>query len=109
MADEYCMVMTTYADAAVGARIIEALLGERLAACLQTLDIGSHYRWKGDVVHDQETLLLIKTKAALYPTVEARIKALHSYEVPEILRVPVTAGFAPYLRWMDESVAGAGG
>jgi periplasmic divalent cation tolerance protein len=103
------MVMTTYADAAVGSRLIEALLAGRLAACVQTVPIGSHYHWKGSVVHEQETLLLIKTTAALYPAVEERIKALHPYEIPEILKVPVTSGLASYLRWVDESVAPPGG
>ena len=105
----YCMIMTTCSDAAAAAGIVDALIAERLAACIQTMPVGSTYRWKGEVAREQETLLMIKTTSARYAAVEARIRALHPYEVPEILQVPVTAGFAPYLRWVDASVAGGAG
>ncbi|MBL8160788.1 MAG: divalent-cation tolerance protein CutA [Anaerolineae bacterium] len=102
MQPAYCIVMTTVSDAEVGKRIIDALLAGRLAACVQVLPITSYYTWKGAVSTDAENLLLIKTRAALYAQVEACIKAQHSYDVPEIVQVPITAGSAAYLGWIDD-------
>ena len=95
-----CIVLTTGADRAAMRRIAATLLRERLAACIQEVPIASAYRWKGKIVRDREVLLLIKTRAALYRRVETRIRSLHSYTVPEILRVPVTGGVAGYLAWL---------
>jgi uncharacterized protein involved in tolerance to divalent cations len=75
-------------------------VGERLAACVQLAPIGSRYVWKGAVQRDDEVLLLIKTEAALFEAVRARVRALHSYETPEIVMLPVTAGDADYLAWI---------
>jgi uncharacterized protein involved in tolerance to divalent cations len=75
-------------------------VGERLAACVQLAPIRSRYVWKGAVQRDDEILLLIKTKAALFEAVRARVRALHSYETPEIVMLPVTAGDADYLAWI---------
>lgn len=100
MKAEYGMVMTTVADAEAGQRLAAELVAQRLAACVQMLPIQSTYSWKGAVQRDAETLLLVKTKTALYPEVEAFIRAAHAYETPEIILVPITAGFAGYLQWL---------
>jgi periplasmic divalent cation tolerance protein len=102
MNTEYGMVMTTFSDPETGRRLAEGLLEKRLVACVQTMPIRSTYRWKGSVQKEAETLMLIKTKVSLYPEVEAFIRASHSYEVPEIIRVPIAAGFAGYLQWIDD-------
>ena len=78
----------------------EALVGERLAACVQFSPIRSRYVWKGAVQRDDEILLLIKTKVALFEAVRGRVRELHSYEAPEIVMLPVTAGDADYLAWI---------
>ena len=98
---QYGMAMTTCPDSAIGRRLADGLLGNRLAACVQTLPIHSAYRWKGAIQREPEILLLIKTKAALYPEVEAYLRAHHPYETPEILWLPIAAGFAGYLAWID--------
>ena len=95
-----CMILTTCADRKAVRRITETLLRERLAACIQAVPVASRYRWQGKIVRDREVLLLIKTRAALYARVERRIRALHPYTVPEILRIPVAGGFAGYLAWL---------
>jgi len=95
-----CIVLTTCSGRTAVRRITDALLRDRLAACIQAVPIASTYRWKGKIVRDREILLLIKTRAALYRKVEARIRSLHSYSVPEILRVPVEAGFVGCLDWL---------
>ena len=101
MSAEYCVVLATFPDAVVAARILEGLLAARLAACVQTLPIQSAYRWQGQIQRDPEVLALIKTTAARYPEIEARIRADHPYETPEIIRLPIADGFAGYLQWLD--------
>lgn len=101
---EMGVVMVTFPHAAEAARVIDELLENRLAACVQTMPIQSVYRWKGGVNRDAEVLALIKTRVALYAEVEAFIRSRHSYEVPEILMLPVAAGFSGYLQWVvDET------
>jgi periplasmic divalent cation tolerance protein len=102
MLEDYCIVMTTCPEGAVSKTLVEGLLKNRLAACIQEIGIASSYRWKGKLEHENEILLLIKTKSALYDEIEAFINANHPYEVPEIIRVPVTAGSPSYLAWIDE-------
>ena len=98
---EFGMVLTTVAEPDVARRLADGLLEKRLAACVQTLPIHSAYRWKGAIQREPEILLLIKTKAALYPEVEAHLRANHPYETPEIVWLPIAAGFAGYLAWID--------
>ena len=95
------LVLTTFANPETGRRLTDGLLEKRLAACVQTLPIQSAYRWKGAIQREPEILLLIKTKAALYPEVEAHLRAHHPYETPEIVWLPIAAGFAGYLTWID--------
>jgi periplasmic divalent cation tolerance protein len=96
----YVTVLTTTSSEAEAETIAEALLTDDLAACVQILDIRSRYVWKGVVQHEPEQLLLIKTRAALFELVRGRIRALHSYDTPEIVALPIVAGDADYLSWM---------
>ena len=88
-------------------RIAEALVTEGLAACVQLSPIESWYRWEGKVEHQPETRLHIKTTVARAAQVEARIRALHSYAVPEIVVIAITGGSADYLGWIESSVTAA--
>ncbi|MGD9781891.1 MAG: divalent-cation tolerance protein CutA [Kiritimatiellia bacterium] len=99
---EYGIALATFPDPAAADEILGGLLEQRLAACAQTMPIHSAYRWRGAVNRNSEVLALIKTKAALYPEVEAFIRARHSYEVPEIVWLPIAAGSEKYLRWIGE-------
>ncbi len=101
MRDECCIVITTFADDANGQQIIDALLAERLAACVQVMPMQSWYRWQGELRCDAEKLLLIKTKRSLYPKVQEAVLARHAYELPEIIQVPVTDGLPGYLSWIS--------
>ena len=103
MSDNAGIVTTTLANRAEARRIAKALLAERLAACVQLLDIESHYVWKGEAMAEPEVMLLAKTRAELFESVIARIKALHPYELPEIVAQPFQAGFGPYLAWIREN------
>ncbi|MBN1237877.1 MAG: divalent-cation tolerance protein CutA [Gammaproteobacteria bacterium] len=89
---------------------LAALLVERrLAACVNAVNgITSTYRWQDAVERDQETLLLIKTTRTRYPEVEAAIREHSSYDLPEVLAVPVAGGLPGYLDWLAASVRGAG-
>ena len=81
------------------------LVERRLAACVNLLPpVTSIYRWKGDVERAAETLLLIKTTAARFEALREAIVSLHGYDVPELIALPVSAGHAPYLAWLAESV-----
>lgn len=97
---EFGIALTTVATPDDARRLTDGLLDQRLAACVQALPIQSAYRWKGAIQREPETLLLIKTRAALYPAVEAFLRAHHPYETPEIVFVPIAAGATDYLRWL---------
>ena len=84
--------------------IASALVNERLAACVNLLDAAqSVYRWRGQVETATETLLIIKTTTDHYDEMERRLLALHPYEVPEIVAVPIARGYPPYLQWLEDA------
>jgi len=100
---EVLLVLTNCPDAASAERIVRALVDNRLAACVNRLPpVASTYRWQGVVETVEEVPLLVKCTRSRYPAVEEAIRQLHPYQVPEIVAVPIVAGFAPYLRWVDE-------
>ena len=102
---ERLLVLTTVARAEDAERIAEELVGRRLAACVNVLPgVRSIYRWKGGVERDEERLLLVKTRADRFLALREALLALHPYEVPEVVAVPIEAGSEPYLRWLDASV-----
>ncbi|MGR5062846.1 divalent-cation tolerance protein CutA [Photobacterium sp. DNB22_13_2] len=94
--------MTTFSDDEVGEKIIHSLIEKRLAACVQVQSIESYYHWRGKVAKDQEKLVIIKTTSALYAQVEADILANHDYDTPEIVQLPITAGYSDYLQWIEK-------
>ena len=98
----YCVVMTTCASTEEADGLASGLIEERLAACVQITAVTSCYEWKGSVNRDSEQLLLIKAKAELYPRIEEFITRNHTYEVPEIVQIPIQQGLTNYLRWIDE-------
>ena len=100
------VMLTTTPSRDEAQRIARLLIDERLAACVQLVPIESFYFWQGETQNEAETLLLIKTRTALFDRAMARIKAVHSYTVPEIVAIPFMAGFAGYLNWIDEVTAG---
>jgi periplasmic divalent cation tolerance protein len=98
----YGMLMTTTPSAEDAQRIARLLVEEKLAACVQLLPIQSFYHWKEKTQQDDETLLLIKTRKALFGAAIARIKDVHRYEVPEIVGTDLVAGFQGYFDWIDQ-------
>jgi periplasmic divalent cation tolerance protein len=100
---EPLLILTNCPDETTAERIAQTVVEQRLAACVNRLaPVRSTYRWQGAIEQAAEVPLLIKTTRERYPELEAAIRALHPYSVPEIIAVPVAAGYAPYLRWIDE-------
>ena len=99
------MVLTTCPDEAVAARMARDLVESGLAACVSRIGpVHSTYRWQGALQDEPEVLLVIKTVSTRYSELEMRLKSLHPYDVPEIVALPVTAGSAEYLSWLQGAV-----
>jgi periplasmic divalent cation tolerance protein len=99
--DTVLLCYCTCPDAASAQAIATALVGERLAACVNRLTgVASTYRWRGEVTTDHEELLLVKTTATRFEALKARLLELHPYELPELVAVPVERGHAGYLDWV---------
>ncbi len=97
------IILCTCPDPATAERIAETVVGERLAACVNIVPgLTSIYRWEGQMQRDSELLLLIKTRQAVYPLLEARIRELHPYQVPEIVALSIRTGSAAYLDWIAD-------
>ena len=104
-ADDAIVVLMTAASGEEAARLAELLIGAHLAACVQILPaIESVYRWEGKIERQSEILLLAKTTTAKFAELEREVRALHSYETPEIIAVPIVAGSSPYLSWLIDSL-----
>jgi periplasmic divalent cation tolerance protein len=103
---ERLVVLSTAGSAADAERIAQALVERRLAACVNVVPgVVSVYRWKGAVERDAEHLLVIKTLRSRFEALCEAIVALHPYAVPEVVALPVEAGHAPYLAWLDQAAA----
>lgn len=96
------VVFITVSGEEEGRNIARLLVGERKAACVNVLPgVDSVFWWKAKLDSEQESLLIVKTKAALFPEVVDLVKSAHSYEVPEIIALPIVAGNEDYLEWLD--------
>src|SRR4051812_34224104 len=99
------VILSTCSSAEEGERIARALLDERLAACVNVLPgARSFYRWKGQIEDATECLLVIKSSRALFSALRAAIEKAHSYEVPEIVALPIVDGAPNYLNWLQENL-----
>lgn len=99
------IALTTVGSLGEGQRLARLLVEGRLAACVNLIpNLISIYRWQGGVEEASEVLLLIKTTAELLPALEAAVRELHSYEMPEFVILEVAAGSQPYLDWLQHSV-----
>jgi periplasmic divalent cation tolerance protein len=104
---DFIQVTTTASTREEAARIASALLEQRLAACAQIFGpIESRYWWKGRIEQSTEWLCILKTLRVKFPSVEAAIRAIHSYEVPEIVACPIELASEPYLQWLRSETAG---
>ena len=96
------LVLMTAANREEAARLADMLVGARLAACVQLLpEIESVYRWQGKIERQEKSLLLAKSSSDRFDELERAVRAIHSYETPEIIATPIVAGSAPYLKWLE--------
>ena len=105
ISSEPIVVLMTAANRKEANRIAEMLVDEGLAACVQILpEIESVYRWKGETQREQEVVLLAKTTRARFDDLASRVTAMHSYETPEIVALPITDAAEAYLKWLIGSL-----
>jgi periplasmic divalent cation tolerance protein len=102
--NNHILVLVTTASKEESELIAVALVESRLAACVNIFPISSIYRWQGQIQSDSEYQLFIKTDIQLFSDMEAKIKELHSYSVPEIIAIDIVAGSGSYLNWLGESL-----
>jgi periplasmic divalent cation tolerance protein len=102
---EHIVVMITAAGAEEAEKIAGRLLDGRLAACANIIAaIDSRFWWQGELERAAESLIVVKTRAELLPEIAAAVKDVHSYEVPEVIALPVIGGKREYLDWIDREV-----
>jgi periplasmic divalent cation tolerance protein len=104
---ERLLAFSTVASAEDADRIARELVERRLAACVNVVPgLVSTYRWKGKLEKDAEQLLIIKTRRDRFPALREALAAIHPYEVPELIAVPIEDGSPAYLEWLDAAVEG---
>ena len=104
---EYSLLIVTCPDARTATSIARRLVADRLAACGNvTAPVKSIYRWKGRVHLDAEVLLLVKTRKSLVRRCVTSVRAMHPYELPEIIALPIVAGLEEYLAWVRSETSG---
>lgn len=101
---EYCVVITTTDSQEKAELLAHSIVEAKLGACVQITPITSFYFWEGKVNNECEFKLEIKTKSSLYNKIEEFICKKHSYQTPEIIQIPITAGSPAYLQWLDDSI-----
>ena len=106
-AEQVLVVMVTASSQKDAVKIGEAMVNAKLAACANIIsEIQSIYRWKGKVVKDEEALLILKSTKPRYRALEKAIKAMHAYEIPEIIALPVKKGHDKYIEWVGSETRG---
>lgn len=99
---EFVVVFMTVSGMEEAEKIARKIVEEKLAGCVNILnEIRSVYSWKGEIVDDQEVMIMAKTRGDLFDSLETRVRELHSYDVPEIIAVPVLRGSEGYLDWLN--------
>ncbi len=102
-ADDYIVVFVTAGSIKQAGVIATELLKQKAAACVNTAGIDSLFTWKSKIEKTKEILLIVKSQRKLFRKIEKIVRKFHSYEVPEIIALPVIAGHKPYLDWINES------
>ncbi len=101
-ASDYCIISTTTDSKENADAITQRLLEKKLVACVQSTNIQSAYHWQGKIIQSVEIRLQMKTKRSLFDNVKAEIEHLHTYDLPEIIMVPITGANLDYLQWIEE-------
>lgn len=105
MTDNHIIVLVTTANKTEAEEIVKALLNEKLIACANIIGPAySLFWWQGKIEKAQEHIILMKTRKNLFSKLSEKIKSLHSYELPEIIAIPIIAGSKAYLEWLNKSL-----
>ncbi len=105
MEKQHIIVLVTTPNKGEAEKIAQSLLNERLIACANIIGpVHSLFWWQGKIDKAQEHLILMKTRKDLFSKLAEKVKALHSYQVPEIIATPIVEGLKDYLKWLDESL-----
>ena len=100
---EYCVIYCTVSSTEEGKQLSDALVQKDLAACVNMVGpVRSLYKWEGKTCDDEEYLLIIKSRTTLFERIRKEVRSLHSYDVPEIIGLPVINGDKEYVNWMNE-------
>lgn len=103
----YILIIVTTSSQEEAEKITTALLEKKLIACANIFGpVASHFWWQNKIDQAEEYMIFMKTKRELFQKIADNVKRLHSYEVPEIIALPIVEGFKPYLEWIDNSLAG---
>lgn len=103
--NNYGIVLVTASSKNEAISIARAIIQESLGACVNFMPINSVYRWEEKVCQEEEWQLIIKTDLKLFERLESKIRELHSYDVPEIIALPITQGYQPYLDWIKKTLS----
>jgi periplasmic divalent cation tolerance protein len=106
--DSFGVVLVTVPSKEQAAAIAQTLVNTKLAACVSFFPVHSVYTWQGKVQQDDEWQLVIKSCLAKFTELETTIRAIHPYEVPEIIALPIVEGSTPYLQWIADHVGESG-
>ena len=101
---DYGVVLVSASSRSEAEAIAKSLVESQLAACVSIAPIHSIYTWQGELHSEDEWQLLIKTDLTKFEALETKVRSLHSYEVPEIIALPIVAGSRPYLHWISEQI-----
>lgn len=105
MKDKFVIIFVTFGSVKEASRVTSSLLAKRLIACANIVSgVESKFWWQGYIDSARETLAIMKTRAGNFNKIEKEVKRLHSYEVPEIIAIPIAAGSKKYLEWINNSV-----
>jgi len=105
MSTPYILVLVTTKDFEEAETIAKELLKQKLIACANIVNpVVSHFHWSGTINRSEECIVIMKSRGDLFPKICQQVKALHSYEVPEIIALPIMIGSSDYLAWIDESL-----
>jgi periplasmic divalent cation tolerance protein len=105
--EQFGVVLVTVGSQSEAIALARSLVAQKLVACANLFPIQSIYTWQGDLCEEQEWQLVLKTKLTLLDVLEKAIQAQHTYEVPEMIALPIVAGSGPYLQWLSQQTLGA--
>ncbi len=103
---QFGVVLVTASSREEAGAIAQALISSHLAACVSLFPVHSIYTWQGEVHQDDEWQLVIKSDLTKFTAIEAKVREVHSYEVPEVIALPLLNGSEPYLKWIAEQIKG---